>query len=347
MSAQIVLSGIRATGRLHIGNYLGAIRFFAELAEKPDYRCFFFIANLHTLTTREESEAIEADMREIVRWYLAAGIDPARHVIYAQSSVPEITELTWLLMCLVGMGELDRLPHFKEKRDEMAAGGNPPNAGIYTYPVLMAADILAPSAHLVPVGEDQHPHVELARTLARRFNKMVGEELFPVPDLMDGPGVRVPGLKGTGKMGKSHPESTISLDETPDVIMKRCRRADKKLPPTPSLPDPVEPRVGASPGEPEICRVFQLHTLLPGDVTRELQLRNACKSGDIECGACKTDLGDRIVNLLAPLQERYRAIKAQGDDYIEAILHDGGRRAREHIAPTVARAKHLMGVRGV
>jgi tryptophanyl-tRNA synthetase len=285
-------------------------------------------------------------MREIVRWYLAIGIDPTRHVIYAQSSVPEITELSWLLACMTSMNWLDDLPHFKEKAGETKQGSEGPNAGLYTYPVLMAADILGPHAHIVPVGEDQHPHVELTRKLARRFNTRVGEDFFPIPELMEHPAVRVPGLKGSGKMGKSHPESTINLVDEPADIKRRCQRADKKMPAVPgSNPDPMEPRVGAEPGEPDICRVFQLHAMLPGDASTELRIRSGCRDGTLTCGSCKVELGDRVVGMFAPMQARYREIAGYGDDYVDTVLEDGGKRARARIAPIVARAKELMGVR--
>jgi tryptophanyl-tRNA synthetase len=342
---QIVLSGIRATGTLHIGNYLGAIRYFADLAKDPDKLCLFFIANLHSLTTRQDPEAMEREMRDIVRWYLAAGIDPERHIIFAQSSVPETTELAWLLSCMTTTSELERMPHWDEKKEQLAAGGQPPNAGLFTYPVLMAADILGPGAHLVPVGADQHPHVELCRTLARRFNQRVGEEVFPVPELIE-QSIRVPGLKGSGKMGKSAPRSTINLDTDAKAVRKRCMKADKMLPANPmSNPNPVEPRIGEDAGNPEICRVFQLHCLMAATAEEEIEISHGCRKATLRCGDCKGILADRITQMLAPLQERYMEVAKLGDDYIDQLLRDGGARARAMIAPRVNRAKTLMGVR--
>jgi tryptophanyl-tRNA synthetase len=178
---EVVLSGIRATGTLHIGNYLGAIRFFAELAKNPANQCLFFVADLHSLTTpNEDTKNMATQMREIIRWYLAAGIDPTQHIIFTQSSVPATTELNWLLSCTTPMGDLERMPHWKEKSESERSKGHLVNAGLFTYPILMAADILGPGATLVPVGEDQHAHVELARELAHRFNQYIGEALFPI-----------------------------------------------------------------------------------------------------------------------------------------------------------------------
>ncbi len=334
----IVLSGIRATGQLHIGNFLGAIQFFVKLAREPDKLCLFFIANLHSLTTRQDPEAMMREMRDIVRWWLAAGIDPTHHVIFAQSSVPETCELTWLLNCLSPFGDLERMPHWKEKKDISEASDN---AGLFTYPVLMAADILGPGAHLVPVGEDQNPHVEFARELARRFNRQVGEEVFPVPELME-QSIRVPGLKGAGKMGKSEPKGTINLGDDLKAVLKKCRGADKRL-----VGSDVEPRVGDEPGEPERCRVFSLQALtLAGqeDASPELVIKTGCRAGTLRCGDCKEQLADRITGMLAPLQDAYAEVAKKGDRYIDAILEDGGRRARALITPRVERAKRLMGV---
>ena len=157
------------------------------------------------------------EMRDIVRWWLAAGIDPKEHIIFAQSSVPETCELTWLLNCFAPVGDLERMPHWTEKSVQGA------NAGLLTYPVLMAADILGPGANIVPVGEDQLPHVEFARELAGRVNRALGEELFPVPESIE-QSLRVPGLKGSGKMGKSEPKGTINLDDSSVRFARRCER---------------------------------------------------------------------------------------------------------------------------
>lgn len=344
MRQDVVLSGVRATGQLHIGNYLGAIQFFAELAQAPDKLCLFFIANLHSLTTRQDPEAMVREMRDIVRWYLAAGVDPERHIIFAQSSVPETSELAWLLSCLTTVGELERMPHWKEKSAQRLSSGAQPSAGLFTYPALMAADILGPGGNIVPVGADQHPHVELARTLAKRFNALAGEEVFPIPEMLEH-SIRVPGLKGSGKMGKSEPKGTIMLGESPKKIRKKCFGADKKLPAHPDKPEPQEPRIADDPGNPELCRVFELHRLLARDAASELQIASGCREATLRCGDCKGIVADHITEFLAPMQERYQEIAAKGDGYIDELLAAGGRRARAMIAPRVERAKELFGVR--
>lgn len=344
MRQDIVLSGVRATGQLHIGNYLGAIQFFAQLAQEPDKLCLFFIANLHSLTTRQDPEAMVREMRDIVRWYLAAGVDPERHIIFAQSSVPETSELAWLLSCLTTVGELERMPHWKEKSAQRLSSGAQPSAGLFTYPALMAADILGPGGNIVPVGADQHPHVELARTLAKRFNHLAGEEVFPIPEMLEH-SIRVPGLKGSGKMGKSEPKGTIMLGETPKKIRKKCFGADKKLPAHPDKPEPQEPRIGEDPGTPELCRVFELHKLLAPSFEAEQEVARGCRDASLSCGGCKEQVSVYITEMLAPIQARYQEIEARGDDYIDEVLADGGRRARAMIAPRVERAKELFGVR--
>ena len=169
----VVLSGIRATGSLHLGNYFGALRHFVSLSLDETKNCFFFVANLHTLTTRTNPEEIKRDLQKIVLDFISVGINMERAVIFAQSSVPETCELAWLLNCVTPVADLERMPHFKEKKDQKISSCEIVNAGLLTYPVLMAADILGPRANLVPVGEDQHPHVELARELARRFKMKI------------------------------------------------------------------------------------------------------------------------------------------------------------------------------
>lgn len=338
----VILSGIRATGRLHIGNYLGAIRYFADLAADPENLCLFFVADLHSLTTaREDLVTMREQTIDIVRWYLAAGIDPDKHIIFCQSAVPATSELNWLLSCVSPYGDLTRMPHWKEKAQAESDKDRAASAGLFTYPVLMAADILGPGATIVPVGEDQHPHVEFARDLARRFNTWVGEDIFPVPDLMER-AIRVPGLKGMGKMGKSEPKGTINLDEDDKTIRKKIMKADKKLPPSSQHPDPQEPRIGDAPGDPMACRVYRLHEIISEADNADLKIREGCKAGTLRCGDCKQALHANTMRMLGPMQQRYHQILARGDDYILDILRDGARRASERITPRVERAKERL-----
>jgi len=247
---KVVLSGIRATGKLHLGNYFGAMRYFVKMSQEKDKKCFFFIANLHTLTTKMDPADIKRDLKEIVLDFISVGINPEKSIIFAQSSVPETCELSWLLNCLTPVAELERMPHFKEKKDKKIALKEIINAGLLTYPVLMAADILGPCASLVPVGEDQHPHVELTRELARRFNHIYGET-FPIPELLKSEAIRVPGLDGTGKMGKSD-QNTIDLSDSPKVIKNKIAKA---------VTDPARIRRKDA-GNPDICNIYALHMLM-------------------------------------------------------------------------------------
>lgn len=329
---QVVLSGIRATGQMHLGNYLGAIRYFVDLAQQDDYHCFFFIANLHTLTTPVDPVQMQHDLREIVIDFLAAGLDPERSTIYAQSSVPEISELAWLLGCLTPVNNLLGMPHFKEKRDKLEHLGTSANAGLLTYPVLMAADILAPRANLVPVGEDQHPHVELARDIARRFNAQFGT-LFPIPGLLENAGVRVPSLTGEGKMAKSESDGSILLVDSPESIERKFRQG---------VTDPARKR-RQDPGNPDNCPIFSFHQLL--STPEELRwASHGCRSAEIGCIECKAVVAKHVRQLLEPFQERRREITARGTLFVDEILHDGGKRARARIAETVNEAKRRMGV---
>ncbi|MDR0687614.1 MAG: tryptophan--tRNA ligase, partial [Prevotellaceae bacterium] len=197
---ETVLSGIRSTGTLHLGNYYGALRSFVKMQESS--RCFFFIANLHSLTTHPNAADLHGNVRQILAEYLAAGLDPEKCTLYVQSDIPEVSEMYVLLNMLAYVGELERTASFKEKVRK-----HPQNvsAGLLTYPVLMATDILIHRAHKVPVGKDQEQHLEITRVYARRFNSMYGQNLFPEPaacsfgsDL-----IKIPGLDGSGKMGKS------------------------------------------------------------------------------------------------------------------------------------------------
>jgi len=331
MEKQTVLSGIRATGKLHLGNYLGAIRYFVQLANDSTKDCFFFIANLHTLTTRVDPVAMQNDLKGIVLDYIAAGIDPNQATIFAQSSVPETSELNWLLACLTTVPELMRMPHFKEKKDKMEDVGETANAGLLTYPVLMAADILGPKANLVPVGEDQHPHVELAQELARRFNNNYGQT-FPIPELLEQKAIRVPGLDGSGKMGKSD-ANTIDLSDSPKIIAEKIKVA---------VTDSNRKR-RTDPGDPNKCNIYKLHKLISTEAEMNWTLAG-CKNASIGCIECKQVLAQNVIKLLKPMQERRQEITANGTEFVDEILNANGKKARARIAPTVNEVKEKMGV---
>lgn len=228
---EVVLSGIRATGNLHLGNYYGALSKFVKM--QNDYDCLFFIADLHALTTNPDPDALHENVKNILAEYLAAGIDPEKATIFVQSDVPEISEMYLLLNMHVGIGELLRTASFKDKARKQlglgAAGADDDiekqiigsdtnkrvNAGLLTYPTLMAVDILIQKAHKVPVGKDQEQHLELTRRFARRFNSFYGVDLFPEPENFNfgDHAVKVPGLDGSGKMGKSEGNCVYLIDE--------------------------------------------------------------------------------------------------------------------------------------
>lgn len=326
-----VLSGIRATGKLHLGNYLGAMRYFVKLSQDESKKCFFFIANLHTLTTKIDPDDIKRDLKEIVLDFISVGINPEKSIIFAQSSVPETCELNWLLGCLASVAELERMPHFKEKKDKKIALGEIINAGLLTYPVLMAADILGPRANLVPVGEDQHPHVELARNLARRFNTIYGNT-FPIPELLESEAIRVPGLDGTGKMGKSD-QNTIDLSDSPDTIKNKLAKA---------VTDPARIR-RKDPGNPLNCNIYALHKLISaGEELKEVH--SGCLSAGIGCIECKNIISKNIIDILAPIQQKKYELFIKGSHYALEVLHEGGKRAQKIITATVEEVKDKMGV---
>lgn len=327
----VVLSGIRATGRLHLGNYLGALRYFVELSNDDNKECFFFIANLHTLTTKMDPNEIKRDLLGVVRDFISVGIKPEVSTIFAQSSVPETCELSWLLACLTSVADLERMPHFKDKKEKKEEMREIINAGLLTYPVLMAADILGPRANLVPVGEDQHPHVELTRDLAKKFNALYGET-FPIPDLIEEEAVRVPGLDGSGKMGKSD-QNTIDLSDDAETVRKKLRVA---------MTDSAR-KLKSDPGNPEVCNIFVFHRLIAS--SDEIQLvSSGCRNARIGCVECKEIASKNISGLLLPVQEKQREMIAKGDRYLIEVLNEGGKKARLRIAETVNEVKEKMGV---
>lgn len=326
---EIVLSGIRATGRLHFGNFLGAVTHFVRFQEERN-QCLYFIADWHTLTTLEDPNELRGNLIEIAKDYLAAGLNPDRSIIYAQSSIPEIAELSLYLSMIQPLGDLQTIPTFK---DLVRKNPDRVNLGLITYPVLMAADILGPKATLVPVGEDQIPNVELARSLARRFNNRFGET-FVVPEMMTNM-LRVPGLDG-GKMGKSEAVNAIDINVSLDSI--RSLYLQK------GVTDPERKRA-KDPGDPyNRCQsVYPVHEILSEEETQTREIASRCLSASIGCVDCKNLLVDKISEVLAPFQERRRELD-KDDDYVKEILYEGGKKARLLILSTVEAVRDKMGV---
>lgn len=347
---EVVLSGIRATGNLHLGNYYGALSKFVKM--QNDYDCLFFIADLHALTTNPEPDALHANVKNILAEYLAAGIDPEKATIFVQSDVPEISEMYLLLNMHVGIGELMRTASFKDKARKQLGikTGNDDediekqiigtdsnkrvNAGLLTYPTLMAVDILIQKAHKVPVGKDQEQHLELTRRFARRFNSFYGVDLFPEPQNFDfgGAPVKVPGLDGSGKMGKSEGNCLYLIDDEKTLRKKVMRAVTDEGPKEPNQPvsQPVE----------NLFTLLEL-TSAPEIVT---QYRNAYADCSIRYGDLKKQLAEDILKITLPIRERI--LDLQGDEAtIARIVKQGAEKARERAAKTLAEVRHIMGIR--
>ena len=336
MSKQVVVTGIRATGRMHLGNYLGVLRRLGELSRDPDKQCFFFVADLHTLTTLKESADIRRHAPEIVRDIIAAGVDMERSVIYVQSDVPSVTELTWMLACITPDGELGSLPTFKDKAKKHS---DDVNAGLRFYPVLMAADILGPRANLVPVGSDQKPHLEITQQIARRFNRIYETDLFPFPDAMEHAMISVPGLvaqnerEGFDKMGKSEDEDiTLYLSDSADAMWSKLAKA-----PT----DPARQK-RSDPGNPDKCAIYKLHEVISSGPTIA-EVRAGCQTAGIGCLDCKRKLAGHITETLADFRER-RADLANRPQIVRDVTQAGKAVAGGVFKDTIARARDLMGI---
>lgn len=330
---KVIVTGLRATGSLHLGNLLGAIQPCVALQDTPGNLGFFFVANLHTLTTRIDPKELLRDMFELVLTFIAAGIDPEKSVLYAQSSIPETSELAVLLSNIAYVAELQGKSHFEEKSLALTASGKSVNAGLLYYPILMAADILGVQADIVPVGQDQVPHVEFTRDLARRFNATF-QEFFTVPGFMERSSVLIPGLGASGKMGKSESsDNVIFLTDKPAEVGRKLRRA---------VTDPHRHR-RSDPGNPAKCNIFTLHHQLstPEEI---VFVQTGCQTAGIGCAECKAIVAQHVNDLLAPIQNRREELLALGQNYVQDVLMSGGQKARERIVPVVEQVKKIMGV---
>jgi tryptophanyl-tRNA synthetase len=328
-----VLSGVRSTGNLHLGNYFGAIRNFIQMQD--NYECFYFIANLHALTTHPDPEMLKKSVRATLVEYVACGLDPAKNTIFVQSDVPEISELYALLNMIAYKGELEKCTSFKEKIKKHHENIN---AGLLTYPVLMAADILIHRAHKVPVGKDQEQHLEMTRNFALRFNHKYGVDFFPEPQAFDTSGtlVKVPGLDGSGKMGKSESEgNAIFLRDDDKSIIKKVNRALSDAGPTePNQEKPVE-----------IQNLFILLNLFstPEVVLHFEEKYNNCT---IRYGDLKKQLGEDIIAFTTPIRERIFALESD-TAYLNKIAKDGAEKARISASATLAGVHEIMGLKSI
>ena len=322
-----VFSGARPTGRQHIGNYLGAIQNYVSLQE--EYQCVYCIVDLHALTTLQGAEAvghIQQNIREMILDWLAAGLDPKRSILFVQSEVPEVTELHTLLSMTTPLSWLMRVPTFKEK---VKMQPDNVNYGLLGYPVLMTSDIVLYKAEFVPVGEDQLPHLELAREIVRRFNSLYGHT-FPEPQPKMTSAPLILGLDGVQKMSKqlnNHIELAATSQETTERIMT-------------AFTDPARKRK-SDPGHPEICNIYRLHQLFKPGKAEEIAPQ--CRSAAIGCVECKRLLAQEINEALAPLRER-RSELATRPEYVRDVLAEGAQRARAIARETIREVKDRMGL---
>ncbi|HEV2301519.1 MAG TPA: tryptophan--tRNA ligase [Stellaceae bacterium] len=326
-----IFSGIQPTGNLHLGNYLGAIRNWVAL--QHDYECIFCIVDLHALTQPQDPAELRASTREVTAAYIASGIDAERCIIFNQSMVPAHTELAWLLSCLTPLGWLNRMTQFKEK-----AGKNRDMAGLglYAYPVLMAADILAYKATHVPVGEDQKQHLELARDIAGAFNRRYGIDFFPLPEpQIFGAATRVMSLRdGTRKMSKSDTSdySRINMTDDPDLIALKIRRAKTD-------PEPLPETLAGLEKRPEADNLIGIYAAL-SDLSREAAL---ARFRGANFSTFKEALSGLAIEVLGRIGGEMRRLLAGPDD-IDRILRHGAERARAIAEPIVRQAQEICGL---
>lgn len=324
-----VVSGIRPTGDLHLGNYFGALRNFVEM--QNEYNSYFFIADYHSLTTHPTPENLQRNVRSVLAQYLAAGLDPEKATIYIQSDVPEVTELYLFLNMNAYLGELERCSSFKDKIRQQPQNVN---AGLLTYPTLMAADILIHRADFVPVGKDQEQHLEMARDFGNRFNRMYGEEYFPQPQAFNFGKelVKIPALNGSGKMGKSEGEqSTIFLTDTPEEITKKMKRAVTDSGPTEPYSPVSEP----------VANLFQLMSVVSKPETLEF-FREAYSNCTIRYGDLKMQLAEDMITFVNPFRERIEEILAD-DVYLNRVAQMGKEKALASAHQTMGDVRELIG----
>lgn len=326
---ETVLSGIRPTGNLHLGNYFGALRNFISM--QNEHNCYFFIADYHSLTTHPTPQDLHGNVRQILVEYLAAGLDPEKSTLYVQSNVPQVIELYLFLNMNAYIGELERCTSFKDKIRQ-----NPQNinAGLLTYPTLMAADILLHRATKVPVGKDQEQHLEMTRTFANRFNRMYNVDYFPEPQAFNFGNelIKIPGLNGSGKMGKSEGEgNAIYLADEPEAIRKKVMKAVTDSGPT--MPNQEKPEV--------IKNIFQLMHVVSAPETFNYfdEMYNTCQ---IRYGDMKKQLAEDMILFTAPFREKIKEISAD-EAYVSRAARIGKEKAQESASKTVSEIREIIG----
>jgi tryptophanyl-tRNA synthetase len=317
-----ILSGVQPSGKLHLGNYFGAVK--QHIALQDEGECFYFIANYHALTTIQERQTLLDNTRDVALDYLALGLDPRKATFFRQSDVPEVTELAWILGTVTNMGLLERAVSYKEKVDK----GIDASVGLFTYPILMAADILIYRSHLVPVGKDQVQHLEMTQDIAGKFNRAFGD-IFPIPNYrLEKETSKVPGTDGQ-KMSKSY-GNTIEIFAEGKSLEKTVMGI--KTDSTP-LGQPLNP---------ETCNVFTLYSLFATEAERSA-LASDYRSGKIGYGGAKKLLKGKIDAFFAPARERRKQL-AEHPDQVEDVLREGARRARAEAQVTMGLVREAVGM---
>ena len=328
MSKKIILSGIQATGKLTLGNYLGAIDNWVKMQE--EYNCYYMIANLHSLTVRNDPETLKNNTLKILAIYIAAGLAPEKNTIFIQSQVKEHAELGWILDCYTYMGELSRMTQFKDKAAKHADNIN---AGLFTYPALMAADILLYQANLVPVGEDQMQHLEITRDIAERFNKLYGETFVMPEGYVRKSSARIMGLQDPNqKMSKSatNLNDVIFLEDEPDVILKKFKKAVTDS----------ENEVRFNPEtKPGVSNLMQIYSSITSKTMQEIEKEfEGHGYGDF-----KIKVAEAVIEKLEPIQKKYKEI-LDNPKYLEEIYTKGAESARKLASETLNMVKQKIGI---
>mgnify|MGYP001455937161 CR=1 FL=1 len=326
-----VLSGIRPTGFLHLGNYFGALKNFIKMQEENN--CYFFIADYHSLTTHPKPSDLRGNIKNVLVDYLAAGLDPDKCTLYVQSDVPEVCELTLLLSMNVYVGELQRVASFKEK---VRRQPDNVNAGLLIYPVLMASDILIHRADKVPVGKDQEQHLELTRDFAQRFNSLYGVDYFKLPVAYNFGQelVKIPGLDGSTKMSKSDNDSScIYLSDSPELIRKKVMKAVSDSGPT-------------APGQPKSQAVENLFSLMKAVSAPEtiLFFEEQYQHCQIRYGDMKKQLADDMIAFTEPIYNRIMELR-NDEQYLGRVVRQGAEKARASASTTIKEVREIMGFR--
>jgi len=329
MPKEIVVSGIRPTGYLHLGNYFGAVQNYVRMQE--NYDCYFFVADWHSLTTHPDTSGLRESVMRVLAENIAAGLDPEKVCLYVQSSIPEIAELYLFLNMMAYKGELEKTATFKDKVRQQPDNVN---AGLLTYPVLQTADIIIHRALYVPVGKDQEQHLEMARTFANRFNHRYGE-LFPEPKAFNFGAelIKVPSLDGSGKMSKSENQmATLYLADNDDVIRKKVMKA--KTDSGPATPHAEMPDY--------IRNIFQLMKLVSEESTLK-KYTDDYNAATIRYGDMKKQLAEDMVKFIAPIREKTNSI-LHNQEYLNKVIRLGAERSRESASATIREARKAIGL---